>query len=385
MADRVSHRANGRNTLPLFLAAVAAVALRLAAVTGDPVLDEVWSWLIALLAKSAREIFVTYADNNHILNTLVIYAWGPRAPVWAYRLPAALAGSLGLWFAYRLGCRRGTVAGYCVLILLGFSYTQILFGTEARGYGYLACCTLAAWWALEKYLDRPRLRYAFAFGLASSLGFLAHLTFMFGYFAFGIYAAMKLKWRRGSWQRLVILNGLPILTCVGLLVAYVQDISIGGGDPTPLGETLLATLSLMAGGPEFGPAAFIAAGIMAALLAASLAAEFRADRARGVMSLTAIVVAGSGAGHHQTCLRVSEIFSRSDDFRIRGRRLTVREVVSNRTNRTQRNCDLADLLCGMQSGPCRPVDSRRTGAVFGGRALDGRTLCRPVCDRVQRS
>ena len=279
-----------RATVPLVVLAVTAVGLRLAAARGDLVLDEIWSWLIASQAESAWQIFVMPVDNNHILNTLVLYALGPKAPLWAYRLPAVLAGSLALWFAYRLARRQGRVAPISILTLLGFSHVLILFGTEARGYGYVACCTLAAWWAIEKYLDRPQLRYARAFGLASSLGFLSHLTFMFAYLALGVYSAMKMRLRRGGWRRLVVLNRLPVLTCILLLFTYVLGMAIGGGTQSPLFDTLLATLSLMAGGPERGVAAYVAAFVMAALLAISLAAECRLDRARGVMYLTAIFV-----------------------------------------------------------------------------------------------
>ena len=216
---------------------------------------------------------------------------GPGALVWAYRLPAVLAGSLALGSRFDWRRRQGKGAAFNVLFLLSFSHNLILFGTRARGYGYLACCTLAAWWAAKiistgRNCDTPQ-----AFGLASSLGFLSHLTFMFGYLAFGIYSAMKLKSRRGSWQRLVLLNALPVLTCVVLYFAYVQEMSIGGGTQSPLFDTLLATLSLMAGGPEHGDAACFAASIMAALITAALADEFRIRRRGGMMFLTAIIVA----------------------------------------------------------------------------------------------
>ncbi|HEY2249401.1 MAG TPA: glycosyltransferase family 39 protein, partial [Planctomycetaceae bacterium] len=230
-------------SIPLVLVAVAAVGLRLAAARDDLVLDEIWSWRIASKVDSAAQIFVTYVDNNHILNTLVLYALGPRAPLWAYRLPAVVAGILALGFALGLAKRQGSRAAFNVLVLLSFSHLLILFGTEARGYGYLACCTLGAWWALESYLDRPRLRYASAFGVISSLGFLSHATFLFAWLAFGIYSALKLTLRRGRWQRLVVLNALPVLTCVGLLFAYFEGMSIGGGNPIPTFDTLLATLS----------------------------------------------------------------------------------------------------------------------------------------------
>jgi|SRR5579863_4352772 len=288
-----AHRSLGRpsNWGLVVVVAVAAVAMRLAASRGDLVMDEIFSLMIAAKAESAGQIFVTHVDNNHILNTLALYALGPLAPFWAYRLPAVLAGSLALCFAFRLALRRGTVPAFCVLILLSFSHVLILFGTEARGYGYVACCTLAAWSALEGYLVRPRWQYACAFGVASSLGFLSHLTFLFAWLAFGVFSTMKVKWRYGTWQRLVVLNALPAMTCIGLSIAYVQGISIAGGNQSSIFDALRATLSLMAGGPERGNAANVAAIVMAALMAISLGAEFRLDRARGALYLTAIIVA----------------------------------------------------------------------------------------------
>ena len=73
---------------------------------------------------------------------------------------------------------------------------------------------------------------------------------------------------RGRLQRLVVPNALPVLTCIVLLFTYVLGMAIGGGTPAPLVDTLLATLSLMAGGPERGTAAYVAAGAMAVLSAA---------------------------------------------------------------------------------------------------------------------
>jgi hypothetical protein len=70
--------------------------------------------------------------------------------------------------------------------------------------------------------------------------------------------------------------------------------SKGGGDAFPLARTLVAALSLMAGGPQVLPTALIGAPIAVLLLTVSLAAEFRANRARGAMYLTAIAIAPAG-------------------------------------------------------------------------------------------
>lgn len=283
-------RLSGKSIL-LLTSALAAVACRLAASRGDLTLDEIWSVLIAGRASSALHIPMIAHDNNHILNTLVVYALGPDAAQIAYRLPAALAASLALWFGFQLARRRGESAGPIVLVLLGTSHFLIVFGTEARGYGYLTLCTLAAWWALEEFLARSRIWPAATFAVAASLGFFAHLTFLFAYAGFGIFSAMKLLKRPADWRSMIVLHALPVLTCSILYFTYVQGMLIGGGDSTGLFGALTATLSLMAGGPLEGQAAGAAAFVMASFIAVSLIAEYRRDAAHGVLYFIAIVAA----------------------------------------------------------------------------------------------
>jgi hypothetical protein len=280
-----------RRNAVLILLALVAVGLRVAAARGDLVLDEIWSLTMASRADSAWQIFVIPHDNNHILNTLVLYTLGPNAEPLVLRLPAVAAGSLALWFAVQLARRLTPGAEIPVMILLGFSHILILFGSEARGYGYLVGCTLAAWWAIEDFLDQPRSRSAAAFALASSLGLLSHLTFVFADAAFVVYSGLALRSRRGGWRQFVVLHALPVLTGIVLFFTYVLGMSIGAGNPSPLLVTLVATLSLAAGGPQYGPAAVAAAAAMTVLVGVSLVFEFRANRLRGILYVVAIVLA----------------------------------------------------------------------------------------------
>ena len=188
---------------PILLAviAVAAIGLRLGAMRGDLMLDEIWTLLLAVNVQSVWEIFFLNHDNNHILNTLIVYGLGTNSPPIAYRIPATLAGCLALWFGYRVGCRNGKVSGTVVLFLLGLSHVCILYGTEARGYAYLTCATLAAWWALDKFLDEPSEKYAALFAFFVALGFLSQLPFAFAYAGLGVYSVLRLVQRpaAGGW------------------------------------------------------------------------------------------------------------------------------------------------------------------------------------------
>src|SRR5258708_5091759 len=226
---------------------------------GDLVLDEIWMLLLEVNVESAGQIFVLNHDNNHILNPLVVYGLGFNVPPLAYRIPATLAGCLALWFGYLVGRRNGTVSGGLVLFLLGLSHVFILYGTEARGYAYLTCATLAAWWSLDKFLDQPRGRYAVGFALSVALGLLSQLPFAFAYAGFGIYSVLRLARRPGGWRLAVILHLLPILTCVLVYLTFVQGLIAGGGQKFPLDRVVLATLSLAAGAPETRTPALVAA------------------------------------------------------------------------------------------------------------------------------
>jgi hypothetical protein len=268
-----------------------ALGLRLAASRGDLVLDEVWTRRIVSETDSAWKVPLLGTDNNHILNTLVVYALGLTAPPYAYRLPAALAGSIALWFGYLLARRDRPAAGLVVLTLLGFSHPLVVFCTEARGYAFLACFTLVAWWSLENYLDHPKSWSAATFAIASSLGFFSHLTFAFAYAGFGLYSVIRLWPRRGGWKKCLYLHLLPAMTFVFLYVAFIEKMGIGGGAQYPLQTTLLATFSLLAGGPERGGSAIFAAGIAALLIAVSLVFIVYGSRARGMLFLTAMFLA----------------------------------------------------------------------------------------------
>ncbi len=271
---------------------IAAIACRLAAARGELAFDEIWSWNLAATNTPLSILVQLALDNNHILNTLVMNVLGPNAEPLTYRLPAVAAASAGLVFGYLLGRRRG--AGLPVLILLGASHLLILYGSEARGYAYLTGCTLGAWWVLEEYLDRPRAWCRAGFALACALGLMAQLPFAFAYAGFFAYSVLRLYRRRHGMQSVVLLHAWPVVAIVAIYVVYVVGLTKGGGDKFPVGETLVAALSLMVGGPLRGVAALVAAAVAVLLLTVSLGTEFRAERARAALYLTAMFAAPAG-------------------------------------------------------------------------------------------
>ena len=138
---------------PALLAAtgiLSARVVRLLAMNGDLALDEIWSlWFVKQSIRSFHEIFFLKHDNNHLLNTMVMYGFGPELPGIIYRIPPAILSILSVWIAGRIAQRRGGLpARNLTWILVGLSYILILYSTEAKGYSYLIFFAYLSWWFL---------------------------------------------------------------------------------------------------------------------------------------------------------------------------------------------------------------------------------------------
>src|SRR3954452_10860912 len=120
------------------IAIVLAIVLRIWASLDDFWLDEIWSWVKAMQLKSPLEVFTrVHHDNNHHLNTLVLYAIGRDAPFYLYRLPAVLAGIGTVLLCGWVARPWGRPAAVTAILLTGCSFLLIEYSSEARGYAYL--------------------------------------------------------------------------------------------------------------------------------------------------------------------------------------------------------------------------------------------------------
>src|SRR5277367_6430701 len=114
---------------------LAAAAIRIAGIDCQLWLDEIWSIRLAQTAGSPLGVFVKlHHDNNHWLNTLVLYFLGPGRPFWSYHLLPEISGIGTVVVGYLLARPHGARAVLCVLILLGASEFLVEFSTDARGY-----------------------------------------------------------------------------------------------------------------------------------------------------------------------------------------------------------------------------------------------------------
>jgi hypothetical protein len=138
----------------------AAFALRLLSARGDFWADEIWSMDLARQARTPWEIFGMRTDNNHVLNTLVLFALRDQPSLLVARLHSVFAGAATVMLAGVFAHRWGRPASMFAMILTGVSYVLVHYGSEARGYSMLVCFFLAALIALDRGLSKPSWRTA---------------------------------------------------------------------------------------------------------------------------------------------------------------------------------------------------------------------------------
>ncbi|WP_397570232.1 hypothetical protein [Schlesneria sp. T3-172] len=275
----------------IILVLLAAAATRLASALGDLAIDEIWSWYFASQAiHKLSDVFALRHDNNHLLNTIVMYTLGPAVPDIVYRLPAALGSIASVITATWIAGRRGNgVNSLFTSVLVGASYLLILYGSEARGYSYAVVFGYLSWFCLLR-MDKTRdWRDALGFALCASLGFLGHLTFLYCFAGFAVWGLWK--WLvRPSW--LIPIAFVPPTTVAGLLYLYfIRGMAIGGGPESTLISALISTLSLVSGGPMYDDLALLMAGLSTVWLAAGFVHLWRTDRAIALSHVTIIVAA----------------------------------------------------------------------------------------------
>jgi hypothetical protein len=248
-------------------------ALRVASATGDFWLDEAWTWFSVGRIDSALDVFtgIHHSNNNH-LNSLWLYTvrrFGEPVQPIVYRIPSLVAGTASIALAALLGARRGRLEAVLAAILTAACFALLHFSSEARGYAPAVFFTLAAYAALLRDLERPRMATALTFGACVVGSFLSHLVAL--YFWAGAVALSA--WRLGRREPplsallgLVRLHALP-LACFALLYWLdLRVLNLGLGDPTPIAWLVGRVVGFTLGLPPLPalaiPYALLAAGIV---------------------------------------------------------------------------------------------------------------------------
>jgi hypothetical protein len=272
------------------LVAVAALA-RLAAARGDLWLDEVWSLRLAKRAGSLAGIFVDlHHDNNHHLNTAWLLLVGEDASPLVARLFSVVCGAGAVALVARWPRGRAPFERLAGVVLVGFSYALVHYGSEARGYSPAVAFSLAAYVALAAHLAGRTTPSAMLFAASATLAVLSHLSALFVVGACFVWAAVALaRERRDRPPRVthLALLAVPGLAFVGLWWLDVRHLVSGGAPPYELITVLRELLRITFGLPR-GPAELLAA-VPVALASVAISRMIR-ERDPRVAFFAALVV-----------------------------------------------------------------------------------------------
>jgi hypothetical protein len=250
-----------------------ATIARVYAALGDFWLDEIVSWMMIFRLEPVEawwEILLIRQETNHFLSTWILYLFGPEVPWTFYRLPAVLAGAGTVVMAGLICRRRGRLEALTAMLLVGASYPLIQYSSEARGYSYLVFFSFVSLYLADRSLASPRLRWELLFSICAALGILAQLLYLYCFVSIAAWGVWHM-WREGrTWRAIAIkavrLCSLPVVFTTLLYVVTIRHMQGVGGPILPLGEVIVTTLSLTAGGPLVG----VTASAVALLLCLAL-------------------------------------------------------------------------------------------------------------------
>ncbi len=258
---------------------VCAGILRARALFNDLWLDEVWSILSVQRLDSPWKVFTDFpSDNNHLLNSLYIYLVGDVFFPPAYRLLSWSTSLASVGLIFLVAKPFGIQAALLSALMFSFSYVNVLYASEARGYAPMAFFALAALLLFRRLRDEPKLCLVFLFWLCVFLGFLAHSTFLIFYLSLliwhlGLIVEKAPEKPQISWLRL---HTAPIVFVCLVYTAVLSKFQIGGGSIRSTIDVVISSLSLPFGAPElsaYDPLATLIA-LCAALLVTIVLGRF---------------------------------------------------------------------------------------------------------------
>jgi hypothetical protein len=254
-----------------------ATIARVYAALGDFWLDEINAWMMIFRLEPVEawwEILLIRQETNHFLNTWILYLFGPEVPWTFYRLPAVLIGAGAVVMAGLICRRRGSLEALTAMLLVGASYPLIHYSSEARGYSYVVFFSFLSLFLADRALASPRLRWELLFSICAILGMLAQLLYLYCFVSIAAWSVWRM-WREGrTWRAIAIkavrLHSLPVVFTTLLYVVTIRHMKGVGGPILPLGEVIVTTLSLTAGGPLAGVMAFAVALLLCLALIGGL-------------------------------------------------------------------------------------------------------------------
>ena len=238
----------------LVILAVAAI-IRTFAALNDLWLDEIWSLRVVGQISSPLDVFTKiHFDNNHYLNSLWLYLCGFRGNWPGYRIPSLLAGVGTVILAGLIGRRRNVSAAFFAMLLMAFSYVQILYSSEARGYSAAVFFSLFSYYLLENYLEKRRWHSAVLLSISSVLGFTSHLIFLNFFCAALLWSGYRLVKSgigvKRAFTAMLACYAAPTIFLAALYWIDIRHMVVGGGTPTSLPGIYASSLAWTLGAPS---------------------------------------------------------------------------------------------------------------------------------------
>ena len=249
---------------------IAATVIRIRAAHNDLWLDEIWSLLSVRKLASPLHVFTKiHLDNNHYLNSLWLYLFREHDNWSGFRIPSIVLGVGSVAMSGMIARRLNVRSAFFAMFLVAFSYVEILYSSEARGFASVVFFSFASFYLLDKYLEKESWPTAVAFSISSIFGFASHLIFLNFFSAAVLWSGWRLV-KSGHGKAHVIKSMLachaaPTMFFLLLYILDVRHLRVGGGTPASLPGTFAQSLGWVFGGPSL---AFIA--LTAVLFSAGL-------------------------------------------------------------------------------------------------------------------
>ena len=281
---------------------VLALTLRLPGMFSDFWLDEAWSYLLVRQVVSSPIDVLTrlHIDNNHPLNSWLLFAFGDSLQWTIYRLPSLLLGVGSIVFAGRILARRGRAHAMAAMIVVATSYPLIVYASEARGYAPMTFFLLLAIDALDRYFAAPGWPAAITFWAAVVLGLFSHLTFLHGYVAMMLWSAARERARAttvvAAIRHFVQCHAVPVTVFAALYLVFIRHLVVAGAEPAPLASVLAETVALTVGTPPgsawtwIGLTGFVAGLVVGLRTLAQRDTGFAIFLAAGIVVVPAVAI-----------------------------------------------------------------------------------------------
>jgi len=221
-----------RHHLLLIAILLVGAGLRAIAMQDEFWLDEAWS-AIDVRGQTISQIYTTYVDNNHLLNSFWMRAVNNPSNWIVYRIPSVLAGIGSIALAYTIGRRRNVACAILSALVIAISFPLLVYSTEARGY------SLAIFFALACYALLLHNRWPILYWLCAILGLLSHLTF-----AVFLISGVGFQPTR---KKILNFHMIPLVTLLIIYLTFARHLKIAGGPPMQLFQVIWETARLFAG------------------------------------------------------------------------------------------------------------------------------------------